>query len=146
MKNFRHAKIAYVLSLALLGVPALAPHATPLAATTSEAVEPQKQGDIEYISGGIGSDEVESFKLAQKSYNLRLTFSSGKNNAYVAGVDLSIRKPHGKTFLKLENAGPLVYVKLPAGKYEVSTSLNDEEKKSIITIGAHGARTMNLHW
>ncbi|MNP86190.1 hypothetical protein D3C76_1862760 [compost metagenome] len=48
--------------------------------------------------------------------------------------------------LTLDNAGPLVYVKLPAGKYSVIATRNGEERRDTADVGSGGASNLVFHW
>jgi hypothetical protein len=61
-------------------------------------------------------------------------------------VNVVIQKDHGQTVLTLSEAGPLVYVQLPAGKYTVVASRNGEERRDTADIGNGAARNLVFHW
>ena len=75
-----------------------------------------------------------------------MTFSVGPLNEYIPDVSVVIQKNHGQTVLTLSDAGPLVYVQLPAGKYTVVASRNGEERRDTADIGSGAARNMVFHW
>ena len=109
-------------------------------------IQPQQQNGITYLSGGIGLDESKSIQQTQ-GYNLHMTFAVGAQNEYTADVDVLIQKAPGQTVLTLNEAGPLVYVKLPAGKYSVIASRNGQERRDVADIGTGGgARNLVFHW
>lgn len=106
--------------------------------------QPEQQNGITYLAGGIGEDESRSIQQTQ-GYNLHMTFAVGAQNQYTSDVDVSVEKA-GRTVLDLNNVGPLVYVRLPAGKYSVVATRNGEVRHDVADIGSGAARNLVFHW
>ena len=95
---------------------------------TGVQVQPMQQNGITYLSGGIGEDEARAIGQAQ-GYNVHMTFAIGPENKYVPDVDVTVQNASGQTLLTLSDAGPLVYVQLPPGKYNVVATRNGEARR-----------------
>ena len=108
-------------------------------------VQRQEQNGITYLSGGVGEDEAKAIQQAT-GYNLHMTFAIGPENKYVPDVDVVIQKTSGQTVLTLSDAGPLVYVQLPLGKYTVVATRNGEERRDTAEVGSGAARNLVFHW
>ena len=108
-------------------------------------VQQQQQNGINYLSGGIGLDESKAIQQTP-GYNLHMTYSVGMQNEYAANVDVTIEKASGQTVLTLNQAGPLVYVQLPPGKYIVRATLNGQERRDVTDVGSGTARNLVFHW
>ncbi|AZD05811.1 hypothetical protein C4K26_0378 [Pseudomonas chlororaphis] len=108
-------------------------------------LEPQQQNGIAYLSGGIGLDESRAL-LQTKGYNLHMTFSIGPENKYVPDVDLVIQNLQGNQILALNQVGPIVFVQLPAGKYQVAATRGGQTQRSTVDMKMAGIRDLNLHW
>lgn len=108
-------------------------------------VQRQEQNGVAYLSGGIGQDESKAIQQTT-GYNLHMTFSVGSLNEYIPDVTLVIEKAKGQPVLTLDNAGPLVYVQLPAGKYTVTATRNGEVRHDVADIGSGAARNLVFHW
>ncbi|WP_055128647.1 hypothetical protein [Pseudomonas mediterranea] len=108
-------------------------------------VQPLQQNGITYLSGGIGEDEARAIEQAQ-GYNLHMTFAVGPENKYIPDVHVTIHNASGQTLLTLDDAGPLVYVQLPSGKYTVMATRNGEERRGTADIGSGAARNLVFHW
>lgn len=113
--------------------------------TAGVQVQRQEQNGIAYLSGGIGEDESKAIQQTT-GYNLHMTFSVGSLNEYIPDVTLVIEKAKGQPVLTLDNAGPLVYVQLPAGKYTVTATRNGEVRHDVADIGSGAARNLVFHW
>jgi hypothetical protein len=112
---------------------------------TGVQVQPMQQNGITYLSGGIGEDEARAIGQAQ-GYNLHMTFAIGTENKYVPDVDVTVQNASGQTLLTLSDAGPLVYVQLPPGKYTVAATRNGEERRDTAEVGSGAARKLVFHW
>lgn len=112
---------------------------------TGVQTQPMQQNGITYLSGGIGGDEARAIGQAQ-GYNLHMTFAIGPENKYVPDVDVAVLNASGQTLLTLSDAGPLVYVQLPPGKYSVVATRNGEERRDTADVGSGAARKLVFHW
>ncbi|UMZ12482.1 carboxypeptidase regulatory-like domain-containing protein [Pseudomonas sp. MPFS] len=106
---------------------------------------PQQQNGIAYLSGGIGLDESRAIQQV-RGYNLHLTFSVGPQNQYTSDVDVAIENAQGHSLLNLAGVGPIVYVQLPPGKFQVVTTRKGLERRSTIDVAASARRDLNVHW
>ena len=108
-------------------------------------IQRQQQSGVTYLSGGIGEDEAKAIQQAT-GYNLHMTFTIGAEGKYVPDVDVLIQKDQGQTVLTLSQAGPLVYVQLPPGKYTVVATRNGEERRDTADVGTGTPRNLLFNW
>lgn len=137
------------LAIVLLATSAFHAQAAPASGEpiNMDAVQlaPQQQNGVEYLSGGIGEDELKA--LAQtRGYNLHIVSSTGPQDKYLADVNVAINKAGGESVLSLIQVGPLVYVKLPVGHYQVIGSHDGHESRQNVVIDGKGTQTVNMHW
>ncbi|MHC8348248.1 carboxypeptidase regulatory-like domain-containing protein [Pseudomonas sp. RT4P38] len=144
--KYVHSLMLPIAAIGLLMFPALSPAASlePIDSSGVQ-VQRQEQNGITYLSGGIGEDESKAIQQTT-GYNLHMTFSIGPENKYVPDVDVVIQKAPGQTVLTLSQAGPLVYVQLPPGKYSVVATRNGEAKHDTTDVGSGTARNLVFHW
>ncbi|CAI8901064.1 Carboxypeptidase regulatory-like domain-containing protein [Pseudomonas sp. IT-P253] len=141
---------SFMLPIAAVGVlmfPAMAHSATPAGPvdTAGVQIQQEQQNGISYLSGGIGLDESRYIQQTH-GYNLHMSFSVGQANEYLPDANVVIQSPQGHTVFTLDQAGPLVYVQLPAGKYTVVTTRNGEVRRSTVEVGNGHAHELNIHW
>lgn len=103
------------------------------------------QGNVTYVSGGIGQDEVESMRKMAPDYNLRLMFV-GTGGEYLADIDTRIRAANGTVVLAVVSEGPLLYVRLPSGSYRVSATYNGVVRQAMVTVPAHRSAVRTVVW
>lgn len=97
----------------------------------------QTAGDIRYVSGGIGSDEVAAIKEQAGDFSLVLEFAerAGKRERYIADVNVDISGARGAPVLNVRTDGPFLLVDLPAGSYKVSATYKGITQSRIIQVG-----------
>lgn len=101
-------------------------------------LQPMTAGNITYLNGGIGDEEVAQLKAQASSYNLHLLLSA-TNGEYISDVSLRILDSSGKEVLSIPDAGPYVYASLPAGKYTLEATSKTAGAKSIKINAGKGA-------
>lgn len=101
-------------------------------------LQPYISNGIQYVSGGIGDEEMAQLKSVEQDYNVHVMLSS-KDGAYVAKVSLRMLNAQGQEVLLVNNAGPFVYIKLPAGGYTLEATRNGETRKANVKVPASGA-------
>ncbi|WP_431146520.1 carboxypeptidase regulatory-like domain-containing protein [Pseudomonas alvandae] len=145
MKPIQYLVLPFIaISMLLFPLALDATNLTPID-NTGVQVQPMQQNGITYLSGGIGEDEARAIGQAQ-GYNLHMTFAIGPENKYVPDVDVTVQSASGQTLLTLSDAGPLVYVQLPPGKYSVVATRNGEERRDTAEVGSGAARNLVFHW
>lgn len=90
----------------------------------------QHQGEITFLSGGIGLSESTAIKDAMQRYPLTLEFAGRglSGNVYLANVPVEISDTQGHAVLKTTTAGPFLLASLPAGQYRVTARYNGKDK------------------
>lgn len=105
----------------------------------------QQQGDISYVSGGVGSDESTALKSAQHRWPLAMRFT-GPGGDYLADVHVRIVGAHDKEVLKADSRGPYMLVKLPPGRYTVHARYKDDDQTRQVNVGRKPGARADFHW
>lgn len=94
--------------------------------STAALAEPvaQSVNGIQYMSGGIGIDEIDAMHSAVKEYNLIMQFQVKGTGAFISDVDVSILNKSGKEIFSTKSEGPCLFVNLPTGTYKVKADFN----------------------
>ncbi|MFC5499299.1 hypothetical protein ACFPOE_17270 [Caenimonas terrae] len=108
---------------ATLGALALFCSAGP-AMATAELPPVQTSGQIEYLTGGIGTQESAALERASKQWPLTLEFAvKDKPRAdFAADVATEIRDAGGHQVLQVTSGGPFILARLAPGTYTVDAT------------------------
>jgi hypothetical protein len=125
----RHGSIGIALALAgaLAGSQAVA---------TAPSGAGQTESGIAYLSGGVGSDERQRMEELAAGFNLRVEMADPEGK-FQGGGHVRIRDAAGKTVLDTTTNGPLLYAKLPPGRYTIVVGDGPEKTRSV-EVGASG--------
>lgn len=119
-------------------------------AAAQEAPMPQQQllGDVAYLNGGAGDEEVQYIRQSIKEYTLALAFArAGRPRAeYVASVSVTIKDAKGQTVFELPSVGPYLLVKLPPGRYSVVAIYNDATQTRPVPVGKTVGPLVTFTW
>jgi len=107
-----------------------------------------KQGDVTYITGGVGQTEAEAIKHIARYYPLELEFllKAEPKDEYLADVKVRIKDARDKMVLNVTADGPFLLAKMPAGKYTVSAERNGKGEHRQIEIAAKEHRRVVFEW
>ncbi|MBM3115506.1 hypothetical protein [Jeongeupia naejangsanensis] len=111
----------------------------------AEALPVQTQGNVSYVSGGVGDEEVAALRAVQGSYNLHLLFV-GSNGHYLSGTRVVVKNAKSEAVLDAESTGPYFYAKLPAGRYSVSASNDGQTQTRSLQLGTKGGKQTTFRW
>lgn len=117
--------------------------------TTSVADEITIQRDahgVDYVTGGIGSEEVEAMESFKKQFNLYFLFSEGKVGRVIDDINISISDSKNQPVFALEHAAPRLLLNLPSGKYQVTASYLGSEQRYRFTHDAKKHQRIILNW
>lgn len=128
----------------LLAVLAFAAFSSAPARADDEALEVQQQGDISYISGGIGRDESDALQATQANYNLRIM--NADRYGHFSGDTRIVISDSQHNVLLDATSGPLFYANLPKGRYIVEGFSQEQSAKRVITIANGKAAHVRFVW
>ena len=137
-------RLAVGLGLALL-VTCAAPAQTTAPAADNDAPRPRLRSadGIEYLNGGAGEEARAAIDAQRGAFPLRLVFSMASGE-YVVADHVDVRGPNGRV-LGVDNAGPMLLVRLPPGDYTVDASYGGRNEQRQVRL-ARGSTTVNLRW
>lgn len=133
---YRSYMIALALGVALSVGNAWAQDALP---------EIRQQGDISYISGGVGSDENDAMNSVKNAYNLRIT-SADVAGHFHGDTRIIIGDQKQMVLLDTTTQGPLFYTNLPKGRYTVQGFSDGQSKTKTVNIVPGKVSRVNFSW
>ena len=142
MQVHKTGKLA-ALGVALLCVAAPAVHAQEAATHAATEIE------VPFMDGGIGKSEAASMRRAGKRFDLRMEFSSRKDNEFIAAARLLVTDMTGAPVLTLADAGPIVNMELPAGRYRVAATWHGRTETRLVSLNGKAGQSgtdLYFHW
>lgn len=76
----------------------------------------QQSGDIKYVTGGVGDEELAQLKAAAGEYNVQILMTS-QNGPFLSEMMLRLFSKDNQILVSAENAGPYFYAQLKPGVY-----------------------------
>jgi hypothetical protein len=92
---------------------------------------------IEYMSGGIGSDEAKLMETVAPRWPATFEFAikDHKGAEFASDVRVTVRDSHGTVLLdNVESAGPFMVARLDPGTYEVEARLRGNTLKQTLQV------------
>ena len=129
--------LALILPCLLLSLPSLA---------EESAIQPQTQGDVTFVTGGVGIDERNELDATRANYNLSLQFSVQGSGNYLSDVNIRITDLKGNVFLETVSNGPKLFAKLPSGRYIVTVDVNGEAYHKTVSVGGKKNTSLSFTW
>ncbi len=119
-----------------------------IGAPASHMPATHNQGDVTYITGGVGQTEADAIKHVAKYYPLEVEFllKAKPKDEYLSDVQVRIKDAHDKMVLNVTADGPFLLAKMPAGKYTVSAERNGKVEHRQIEIAANEHRRVVFEW
>lgn len=119
-----------------------------LSACYAQLPKVQIQGDISYISGGIGEDETKAMQSESKNWPLSIEFSEYlvSQDLWVAHVYLRILDANGKAIFEAVVDGPIFLGKVPPGNYELLATYQGITKSRKIQIVKGKSLHIPMNW
>lgn len=84
---------------------------------------------VSYQTGGIGQEELDQLSQSAASYNTQFSFANASDRAYLNNLQVRIINAQQELVFEDNQVGPLLYLQLTPGTYEISTTSNGVEKK-----------------
>ena len=129
--------LALILPCVLFSFPAFAEEAL---------INPQTQGEVTFVSGGVGGDERNEMQALRAGYNLNLLFSIRGTGEYLSDVKVLIADAGGNVVLDALSDGPMLFAKLKPGRYVVSADRDGQVFQKRVTVGGNKRTSLSFSW
>lgn len=103
----------------------------------------QETNGIRYVTGGVGLDESNAFKVQRGNYNLYVLITA-KNGDFLSKLPVKIIDGRKRVILEAETNGPYFYAHLPAGNYQVQVNKGENSQKRNVSVGKKGGANLHL--
>lgn len=109
-------------------------------------IKPQIQGDVTFISGGVGGDERTAMQAMRAGYSLSLLFSAQGSGEYLSDVKVGITDTKGNTLLETVSDGPMLLVSLKPGRYTVTAEVDGQIAQKKATVVGNKRTSLSFIW
>jgi hypothetical protein len=109
-------------------------------------LKPQTQGEVAFVSGGVGDDEQSAMQAMRADYNLSLLFSLKGTGEYVSEVTVRITDASGKACLETVSYGPMLLAQIKPGRYIVSVDLGGQAIHRSVTVRGKKRTALSFAW
>lgn len=109
------------------------------------AVDIQTQGELRWVTGGVGQSERAELAEIQADFSLKLLFASAEGH-FFGDANVTIENAEGKQVFSGTSDGPYLYVNLPAGKYAVNAEVRDKNRRQSVQVPASGQAGLRFFW
>ena len=135
------ARIALGLGLALIVTCAALPQTTSTVPEASPQPAVQRAGSVEYLNGGAGEEERATMSAQRSAFPLRIVFSQ-PGGAYAVADHVDVSQGTARV-LEVDNAGPILMLKLAPGDYAVDARYAGKTERRQVRVGRDGTQ---LDW
>ena len=90
-------------------------------------------GNVAYLNGGAGLDEMAYLKSRSREFPLQVLFS-GRGGEYVVADSVTVREG-GREVASVRDAGPLLMLQVPPGRYIVEARFGDSTERRAVSVG-----------
>jgi hypothetical protein len=112
----------------------------------SVAVEVHRVQDVDWVSGGVGTEEREEMVRALPDHNLKLLTAAEKSGVFLSAVQIVVRDASGRAVLETSLDGPWLLSRLTPGRYELVATHGGRSQTRGFTVPATGRREIFLYW
>ena len=109
---------------------------------------PMQNGEVDYLNGGIGTEQADRMRAMSADYPVQMTFAERNQGVdeFVADVHLRVSDTAGRTMLDLPAQGPIFLLQLPPGAYTVEAEHQGEVKTRRFEIAAGRHDRLGFEW
>ena len=139
-----NVRLALSLGLALVFTGAALAQQTTTPAADPGAPPPPRvhaQGGVEYLNGGAGEEARAAIVALSGGFPLRIVFSA-PGGVYTVADHVDVANATGKV-LSVDNAGPLLAIKVPPGDYSIDVNVGGKVERRPIHLGREA---VTLNW
>jgi hypothetical protein len=116
----------------------------PLALAQAPVV--QGQGDVRYVSGGIGLGERLALAAMHAEFNVHMSFAVKRTGNFLADVAVHVEDAAGRDVLDAVSEGPWLYVRLATGRYRLRATYAGASQTRAFEVRAGRHTELYLYW
>lgn len=84
-------------------------------------IQPMIAGEVKFVTGGIGDEELDMLKSVEQEYNVQLLLTATKGE-FISEAVVHMMDDAGNKLLAINHVGPYLYMALKPGKYHIEVT------------------------
>jgi hypothetical protein len=104
------------------------------------------ESGINFINGGISEEQATEIRRSAKNFSLQILFTGGAVGGWLTDVSMMILDGNSQTVFWKKISGPMLYIDLPAGDYQVIGRYNGERQSKRLTLTGEKPQRVILNW
>lgn len=104
------------------------------------------ESGINFVNGGISEEQASEIRHNAKNFSLQILFTGGAVGGWLTDVSMMILDGNSQTVFWKKSGGPMLYIDLPAGEYQVIGRYNGERQSKRITLIGEKPQRVILNW
>jgi hypothetical protein len=117
-----------------------------LSASAAALVRGTTDSGRNFVTGGIGSDEILAINQERARYPLAVLTAATGSGAYLSDVHIRITDRQQAAVLETVMDGPWLLVDLPPGRYTIEAGLGADVKKETLSLGIGGHQQATFYF
>lgn len=109
-------------------------------------LKPETQGDITFVSGGIGETERTAMQDMKADYNLNLLFAYKGTGEFISDVNVQIADRKGNALVETLAVGPYLFARLKPGNYIVTAEKEGKQIRRKATVTGRKTTSLSFYW
>ncbi|MFM9834981.1 MAG: hypothetical protein ACKVOA_02645 [Methylophilaceae bacterium] len=101
---------------------------------------------LSFINGGISEEQADDIRRTANNFTLQVLFSGGPSGGWLTDVSFMILDDEGKTVFWKKQSGPILYIDLPAGNYQIIGRYNTDKQSVLISLSGEKPQRVILNW
>ena len=106
----------------------------------------QTQGDVRFVSGGIGLGERLDLAAMHAEFNVFMTFAVKRAGNFIADVAVRVENADGQVLLDAVSQGPWFYARLAPGRYRLHARYAGVAQAREFRVRAGRHTELTLYW
>jgi hypothetical protein len=94
------------------------------------------EGNVTYVTGGVGHDEAQALRRIESHWPLALSFT-GPDSEYLADVHVRLVDHAGAIVFYGKSSGPYLLMNVKPGRYTVYARYKDRVEKRPVAVTGH---------
>lgn len=95
----------------------------------------QESAGMAWLSGGVGDEALQEMRKVAANYNVHVIFSD-RQGKYLANIPFKVDGKDGQNIHSGVSDGPLLYLKLAPGNYQVAAEIDGQWQHRRVRVAA----------